>query len=108
MRCGFGSGYDFEMKRLGVNKGKYLMLKLENFEDILDSQEDRFNELQRYLGHQYCHGLEPSIVGYKKCVAHLLLDQTRNYLIVVIIVLFGDRILQLMSMFALLNVHFGI
>ena len=41
MKCGFGSGYDFEMKRLGVNKGKYLMLKLENFEDILDSEEER-------------------------------------------------------------------
>ena len=45
MKCGFGNGYDFEMKRLGVNKGKYLMLKLENFEEILDSEEERFNEL---------------------------------------------------------------
>jgi hypothetical protein len=51
MRCGFGSGYDFEMRRLGVNKGKYLMLVLENFEEMLDLEEDRLNELKRYLGH---------------------------------------------------------
>jgi len=43
MRCGFGSGYDFERKRLGVNKSKYLMIKLEDFEDRLDLEEDRLN-----------------------------------------------------------------
>ena len=74
MRCGFGSGYYFEMNRLEVNKGKYLMIKLEYFEDRLDLEEDRLNELHRYLGDQYCHGLEPSAVGYKRCVAHLLLE----------------------------------
>jgi hypothetical protein len=108
MKCGFGSGYDFERKRLGVNKGKYFMIKLEHFEVRLDYEEDRLNELHRFLGHQYCHGLEPSIVGFKRCVAHLLLDQTRNYLIVVIIVLFEGQIFQLMSIFVVQNVYFGI
>jgi len=84
------------------------MLKLEHFEDRLDLEEDRLNELHRYLGHQYCHGLEPSVVGYKRCVQHLLLDQARNYLIVMIIVLFGDKILQLVSIFVVQNLYFGI
>ena len=84
------------------------MIKLESFEDRLDLEEDRFNEFHRYLGHQYCHGLEPSVVGFKRCVAHLLLEQTRTYLIVVIIVLFGDKILQLVSIFVIQNVYFGI
>jgi len=108
MKCGFGSGYDFERKRLDVNKGNYLMLKLEYFEDKLDLEEDRLNELHRYLGNQYCHGLEPSVVGYRRCVAHLLLDQTRTYAIVVIILLFGDKILQLVSIFIIQNVYFAI
>jgi len=106
MKCGFGSGYDFERNRLGMNKGKFLMTKLEDFEDRLDLEENRFNELHRYLGHQYCHGLEPSIVGFKRCVGHLLLDQIRTYLIVVIIVLFEDKILQLVSIFIIQNVYF--
>jgi hypothetical protein len=106
MTCGFGTGYDFERKRLGMNKGKFLMIKLESFEELLDLEEDRFNELQRYLGHQYCHGLEPSVVGYKRCVVHLLLDQARIYLIVVMIVLFDEKILQLVSIFSIQNVYF--
>ena len=84
------------------------MIKLEDFEDRLDLEEDRLNELHRYLGSQYCHGLEPSLVGYKRCVVHLLLDQARTYLIVLIIVLFGDKIFQLVSIFVLQNVYFGI
>ena len=108
MRCGFGSGYDFEMRRLGVNKGKYLTFKLEYFEDKLDLEEDRLNELHRFLGRQYCHGLEPSIVGYKRCVVHLLLDQIRTYVIVVIILFFGDKIFKLVSIFVVQNVYFGI
>jgi len=108
MKCGFGSGHDFERRRLGVNKGKYLMLKLEDFEDRLDLEEDRLNELHRYLGNQYCHGLEPSFVGYKRCVAHLLLNQTRTYAIVVIILFFGDKIFKLVSIFAIQNVYFAI
>jgi len=107
MRCGFGSGYDFERKRLDVNKGKFLIIKLEDFEDRLDFEENRFNELHRFLGHQYCHGLEPSVVGYKRCVVHLLLDQIRTYLIVVLIVLFEDKFLQLVSIFIIQNVYFG-
>jgi len=90
MRCGFGSGYDFERKRLGVNKGQFLTIKLESFESRLDLEEDRLNELHRCLGHQYCHGLEPAVVGYKRCVIHLLLDQARTYLIVIIIVFFDE------------------
>jgi hypothetical protein len=101
MRCGFGSGYDFERKRLGVNKGMYLAFKLEYFEDKLDLEEDRLNEFHRCLGHQYCHGLEPSEIGLKRSVAHLLLDQTRTYLIVVIIVFFDEKILQLVSIFVI-------
>jgi hypothetical protein len=108
MKCGFGSGYDFERARLGVNKGKYLMLNLEDFEDMLDREENRFNELHRYLGHQYCQGLDPSVVGYKKCVAHLLLDQIRTYLIVLIIVLLDEKILQLVSIFIIQNVYFAV
>ena len=50
------------------------MIKLEVLEERLAEKEERFNELQRYLGHQYCHDLEPSVVGFKRCVAHLLLE----------------------------------
>jgi len=50
------------------------MIKLEVLEDGLVEKEERFNELHRYLGHQYCHILEPSVVGFKRCVAHLLLE----------------------------------
>jgi hypothetical protein len=74
MRSGFGMGYDFEMKRFGLNKGQYLMIQLEVLEERLVEKEERFNELHSYLGHQYCHDLEPSVVGFKRCVAHLLLE----------------------------------
>jgi len=50
------------------------MIKLEVLEDRLVEKEERFKELHRYLGYQYCDGLEPSIVGFKRCVAHLLLE----------------------------------
>ena len=62
------------MNRFELNKGKYLMIKLEVLEERLAEKEERFDELHRYLGHQYCHDLEPSIVGFKRCVAHLLLE----------------------------------
>ena len=74
MKSGFGSGYNFEMNRFELNKGKYLMIKLEVLEDRLAETEDQFKELGRFLGHQYCHNLDPLIVGYKRCVAHLLLE----------------------------------
>ena len=101
LRCGFGPGYDFERQRLDVNKGKYLTFKLEYFEDRLDLEENRLTELHRYLGHQYCHGLEPSVVGYKRCVIHLLLEQIRGYLIVGVIVLFEEGLLQVVSIFVI-------
>ena len=74
MRSGFGRGHYFEMNRLRLNKGEYKMKNLEEFEKKLDAKEDRFNELQRSLGHQYCYGLEPSAVGYRRCVMHLVLE----------------------------------
>ena len=106
MKCGFGPAHDFEMRRLNANKGKYLTLKLEHFEDRLDLEENRFNMLCRYLGHQYSHGLEPSAVGVKRVAVHLLLDQIRTYLIVLIIVIFGDKILQLVSIFVIQTAYF--
>ena len=92
MRSGFGKGYEFEMNRLNLGKGKYLMIKLEEIVTRLDKEYERFNELHVYLGHQYCHGLEPSVTGYKRCVVHLLLEQTRTYLIVGVIVFFTDKL----------------
>jgi len=74
IRSGFGIGYDFEMRRFELNKGSHLMIKLEVLEDKLAEKEEQFNELHRYLGHQYCHDLEPSVVGFRRCVAHLLLE----------------------------------
>ena len=50
MTSGFGEGYDFEMKRFKLNKGKYLVMKLEMLEHRLVEIEERFNELHRYLG----------------------------------------------------------
>jgi len=50
------------------------MIKLEVLEERIAEKEERFNELHRYLGHQYCHDLEPLAVGFKRCVAHLLLE----------------------------------
>ena len=61
-----------------------------------------------YLGNQYCHGLEPSVVGFKRCVRYLLLDQTRTYLIVTIIVFFGDKLLQLLIIFMVQNIYYVI
>jgi hypothetical protein len=74
MKSGFGKCYDFEMKRFRLNKLEYLMIKLEVLEDRLAKKKERFNELHSYLGHQYCYDLEPSAVGFKRCVAHLLLE----------------------------------
>jgi len=84
------------------------MIKLEVLDEKLFEKEERFNELHSYLGQQYCHDLEPSAVGFKRCVAHLLLEQTRTYLIVAIIVFFEDRIFQLISMFVVHNLYFGL
>jgi hypothetical protein len=74
MISGFGKGYNFEMTRFKLDKGKYLMVQLEVHEERLVKLEERYNELHRYLGHQYCHDLNPSVVGFKTCVAHLLLE----------------------------------
>ena len=106
MISGFGKGYDFEMNRINLDKGKYLTVKLEELEERLDKEYERFDELHRYLGHQYCHNLEPSVIGYKRCVAHLLLEQIRTYLLVAIIILFSDKIWQLFSIFLVQNVYF--
>ena len=92
MNSGFGKGHDFERKRLKLDKSKYLMVKLEELERRQDAEEERFEELHRYLGEQYCQGLEPSAVGFKRCVAHLLLEQIRTYTFVAILVVFEDRL----------------
>ena len=84
------------------------MIKLEVLEERIAEKEERFNELLRYLGHQYCHDLEPLAVGFKRCVAQLLLDQFRIYLIAAIIFFFEDRIFQLNSIFVVQNLYFGI
>ena len=93
MKSGFGKGHDFERKRVKLDKSKFLMVKLEVLERRADEEEERFEELRRHLGQQYCHGLEPSAVGFKRCIAHLILEQIRTYVIVAIIVIFEDRIL---------------
>ena len=92
MKKGFGKSHDFERKRLKLDKSKYFMVKLEVLERRQDAEEEVFEELHRYLGQQYCHGLEPSAVGFKRCVAHLLLEQIRTYILVAILVIFDDRI----------------
>ena len=84
------------------------MVKLEALEERQDEEEERFEELHRFLGQQYCYGLEPSVVGFKRCVAHLLLEQTRTYLCVAIIVFIDDRIWQLVSIFIVQNAYYGI
>ena len=73
-----------------------------------DAQEERFDELHRHLGDQYCYGLAPSAVGFKRCVQHLLLDQTRTYIIIFIILFFQDKIWQLMSIFIVQNAYYVI
>ena len=88
MNSGFGKGYDFEMNQERLQQGEYLIYNLKKLEKQQDMNNSRFDELQRYLGPQYCHGLEPTTIGFKKCVQHLLLDQTRTYLIVFIILYF--------------------
>ena len=74
MSTGFGRGYDFDMNRRRLHQGEYKMANLEKLEQMQDAKEERFDELHKFLGKQYCHGLEPSIVGFKRCVAHLLLE----------------------------------
>ena len=74
MTSGFGKGYKFEMNRYKLNKGKFLTLQLEMLEHRLVEKEEGFDELHKYLGRQYCHDLEPSVTGFKRCIAGLLLD----------------------------------
>ena len=57
MSSGFGKGYDFEMNRGRLQQGSYLIYKLLKLEKEQDVQEERFDELQKYLGHQYSYGL---------------------------------------------------
>jgi len=64
------------------------MVNIKTLEKNQDQYEKRFDELQRYLGYQYCYGLDPLSVGFKRCVVHLLLDQTRTYLIIFVILFF--------------------
>ena len=99
MRSGFGRGHDFSMNRHRLQQGEYLNANLEKLEKRQDAEEDRFNEMHIYLGEQYCYGLEPSAVCFKRCVRHLVLEQIRTYLIVGIILFVNDRILQLISIF---------
>ena len=47
---GFGKGYEFGLKRLKMNKIKYLMVKLEALEERQDEEEERFEELHKCLG----------------------------------------------------------
>ena len=61
---GFGRAHEFEKNRLRLNYGEYMMVKLEMLEAAQDAKEERFDELHRYLGQYYCHGLEPSTVGF--------------------------------------------
>jgi hypothetical protein len=49
------------------------MYLLEELEKSVDAEEEKSNELHDNLGQQYCYGLEPSTVGFKRCVAHLVL-----------------------------------
>jgi len=74
MKSRFGRAGHLKMNRRGLNKGEYKISILEEFEKKCDAKEDRFNELQRSLGHQYCYGLEPSAVGYRRCIMHLVLE----------------------------------
>jgi len=108
MRDGFGRGHDFDMNRLRLQQGEYLNEQLEKLEKSMDEKEDNFDELCRYLGHQYCYGLEPSVIGFKRCLTHLFLEQCRTYLILGIILFVGDRIWQLTSIFIVWNVYYGI
>ena len=50
MVSGFGKGYDFEMKRFKLDKVRYFMRRLEVLEERIFEKEERFGELQRYLG----------------------------------------------------------
>ena len=50
LTSGFGKGYEFGLKRLRLNKAKYLMVKLEALEERLDEEEERFEELHKCLG----------------------------------------------------------
>ena len=96
------------MKRERLQQGEYKMAKLEELEQRQDAIEARFDELHAYLGHQYCSGLEPSSVGFKRCASHLVLEQIRTYLIVGIILFINDRLCQLISIFIAWNVFYVI
>jgi len=108
MSSGFGRGHDFNMNIRRLQQGLYLNANLEELEKRQDAEEKRVNELHIYLGHQYCFGLEPSTVGFKRCFAHLVLEQIRTYLILGIILFVSDRILQLISIFIAWNVFYVI
>ena len=73
-RSGFGRGHDLSMNRHKLQQGEYLNANLKEFEKRQDAEEERFNEMHIYLGQQYCSGLEPSAIGFKRCVAHLVLE----------------------------------
>ena len=51
LSCEFiGSQHDYERNRLNVNRGEYRMLKLEQLEKSQDLKEERYNEMDKYLG----------------------------------------------------------
>jgi len=99
MSSGFGRGHDFNMNRHRLQQGEYLIANLEELEKRQDLIEERFNEMHIYLGKQYCYDLDPSLVGFKRCVEHIILEQTRTYLIAGIILFVGDRVWQIISIF---------
>ena len=47
---GFGTGYDFEIKKFRQNKSEYLMTQLETLDERQNTVEERFNELHKFLG----------------------------------------------------------
>lgn len=101
-----GRHHEFERKRARVNRGSFFMLKLEELEKTQDLKEERFLEMDTYLGQQYCEGLDPSVVGFKRCVYHLVIEQSRIHLIVLTIFFIEDKIWQLCIVFLLHNVYF--
>ena len=62
------------MQRDKIDKGKYFMRKLNLNEEWLDKQQSRFDEMRTYLGIPYCEGLDPSAVGFDRCIYLKLTD----------------------------------
>jgi len=50
MGVAFGKGHDMEMNFRRLSQGSYKMLKLHELEKTVDTKEERFNELGKFLG----------------------------------------------------------